>query len=249
MSISLLSFFNPFPAVFESGEAGERQAAGDAEQAVGEGRKAEAAEGHRDGEQRQRQRRGSREAREAAAGERSQLPSEAIAVATLRECSSASGCRKLLPPPPTEILLNMEIVHEANCNRGHPKHSLGANCTPQPSVYLVSAWGPPHHLLTSTMLGPTPPVTFRTRAAPPPTKIVPMLGQCRTPSPAPTPPPILPLPPPSPTGSRGGSRETRTASLGIPPLPSTRVKLPAPTVWVAGEASAMPPPRLPQSMG
>lgn len=70
MSISLLSFFNPLPAVFESGEAGERQAAGDAEQAVGEGRKAEAAEGHRDGEQRQRQRRGSREAREAAAGER-----------------------------------------------------------------------------------------------------------------------------------------------------------------------------------
>lgn len=105
MSISLLSFFNPFPAVFESGEAGECQAAGDAEQAVGEGRKAEAAEGHRDGEQWQRQRqwqwqrRCSREAREAAAGERSQLPSEAIAVATLRECSSASGCRKLLLPP------------------------------------------------------------------------------------------------------------------------------------------------------
>ena len=37
-----------------SGQACERQADGVAEQAVGEGREAEAAEGHRDGEQRHR---------------------------------------------------------------------------------------------------------------------------------------------------------------------------------------------------
>lgn len=37
--------------VCPSGEARQRQTAGDAEQAVGEGREAETAEGHRDGEQ------------------------------------------------------------------------------------------------------------------------------------------------------------------------------------------------------
>lgn len=131
------------------------------------------------------------------------------------------------------VILNIPSVLIVHCSLLCILCPPGA---PPPPPNLHNAW--PHS-----------PVTFRTRAAPPPTKIVPMLGQCRTPSPAPTPPPILPLPPPSPTGSRGGSRETRTASLGIPPLPSTRVKLPAPTVWVAGEASAMPLPRLPQSMG
>lgn len=68
------------------GETGERQAAGNAEQAVDEGWKAEAAEGHCDREQQQQQswwisNWASREAWEALKGQRSQHQSEAVCLA------------------------------------------------------------------------------------------------------------------------------------------------------------------------
>lgn len=104
VSISLQCSFLPFPALFDSGEASERQTAGDAEQAVGEGRKAQAAQGHCDGEQRQWQwqqqqwrRGGFREAREAGARKRPELPSETIAITALRESSSVCAWCKLIP--------------------------------------------------------------------------------------------------------------------------------------------------------